>query len=222
MLQASALEVGTYQWNGPQNYTTMEDHAIISEVTQVQAGRYEVQFTNYLGCRIDTFTEVVIHPEPTPDLGPDTSLCLLSPELLYPGDFFSYQWQDGSTTNYLSIEDYGSYWVNVVNEFGCGGTDSILISNGCPAQVYVPNAFSPNEDGTNDMLFAYALQVMQFRMQVFNRWGDLVFKSNDFTQGWDGTFRGKAAEAGIYAYFIEATFLNGQSIRKSGDVMLIR
>ena len=222
LLQASAPEPGSYQWSGPQGYAQEYASSMVAEIGHGQAGRYYLQFTNYLGCSTDTFTDVVLYPDPMPTLGNDTSLCLATPKTLYAGDFFGYEWQDGSIGDHFLVEDYGAYSVLVADEFGCTKSDSIYISDGCLAQVYVPNAFTPNEDGANDELNAYAPQVARFQMQVFDRWGELVFKNSDITQGWDGTFLGKPMGPGVYAYLIEATFLNGQSIKEMGDVVLIR
>ena len=221
-LQATSLEDGTYQWNGPNGFLGEKAIATISDLRHSNEGRYHLHFTNNLGCRLDTFTDVSLFPNPMPFLGADTSHCLKTPYNLYPGDFNKYQWQDGSTKDNFSVEEYGTFGVTVTNEFGCVGSDSVFISDGCLPHLYVPNAFSPNHDGINDKFYAYAFQVVQFQMQVFDRWGELVFKNDDINRGWDGIFRGSPMPTGIYAYLIEATFLNGQSLTESGGVLLIR
>lgn len=222
-LAATAPEPGTYQWSGPLGFSGEYASVTVPNIQLNQAGVYHLHFTNYLGCSVDTFMDIAVNPLPAIDWERDTSLCLATPKILYPGEFASYLWQDGSIGDYLSVKEYGVYWVQVTNEFGCTLEDSTTISDGCPAQVYVPNIFSPNDDNINDLFYAYTIaQVGQFHIKVFDRWGELVFKSDHINHGWDGTFRGRPMPSGVYAYHLETTFINGQSVSASGDVTLIR
>ena len=90
-----------------------------------------------------------------------------------------------------------------------------------PANLYVPNAFTPNGDGTNDTFGAKGDGIIEFNIQIFNRWGELVFESNDITKQWDGIYKGEKAETGVYAYSITATGEKTNQISKSGSVTLI-
>ncbi|GAA4296532.1 gliding motility-associated C-terminal domain-containing protein [Nibribacter koreensis] len=89
-------------------------------------------------------------------------------------------------------------------------------------QFYFPNAFTPNQDGLNDTFKAIGKFASKFELQVLNRWGQVVFESKDFRQGWDGTYQGKPAPAGTYLYRFEAVDVNGQRLSKSGPVTLVR
>jgi gliding motility-associated-like protein len=89
-------------------------------------------------------------------------------------------------------------------------------------QFYFPSAFTPNNDGLNDTFRAIGKFASQFELQILNRWGQVIFVSKDFKQGWDGTYQGKPAPAGTYLYRFEATDVNGQRISKSGPVTLVR
>ena len=91
----------------------------------------------------------------------------------------------------------------------------------CPA--YLPNAFSPNDDGRNDTFRAYlACEPNTYRLSVFDRWGGQVFESKDPARGWDGRIRGKAAPNGLYAFVLEYEFGDGQRVREYGEVSLLR
>ena len=90
-----------------------------------------------------------------------------------------------------------------------------------PANLYVPNAFTPNGDGLNDVFGAKGDGIIEFSIQVFNRWGELVFEANDMNKLWDGTYNGLPAEAGVYVYSITAWGEKTNQISKSGTVTLI-
>lgn len=87
----------------------------------------------------------------------------------------------------------------------------------------VPTGFSPNGDGNNDVLNVYGtLNVTEYHMEVYNRWGQKLYETNDKTKGWDGTFKGQEAPVGVYAYVFKATTTDGKQVQKSGNITLIR
>ncbi|MEW6469817.1 MAG: gliding motility-associated C-terminal domain-containing protein [Bacteroidota bacterium] len=91
-----------------------------------------------------------------------------------------------------------------------------------PANLYVPNAFTPNGDGINDLFGAKGDGIIEYSIQIFNRWGELVFESSDINKQWDGTYKGQIAETGAYAYSITAYGEKTNRISKSGTVTLIQ
>jgi len=103
--------------------------------------------------------------------------------------------------------------VNVV-DFICGGPT-----------IFVPNAFSPNGDGENDVLFAYGqneLFPLELIFRVYNRWGQKVFETTDFTQGWDGYFNGKLSDPAVFDYYIEVSCPGGEEFFEKGNITLVR
>jgi gliding motility-associated-like protein len=88
-------------------------------------------------------------------------------------------------------------------------------------QVFLPDAFTPNEDGLNDQYGAKGLFVRDFRMQIFNRWGDLLFVSNTMDEGWDGTYQGVLSPPDTYVCKIEAFDFRGKRITKNKIFALI-
>jgi len=99
--------------------------------------------------------------------------------------------------------------------------------------IVFPNAFTPdpsgpnggyysNNDYSNHVFFPVAKGVSEFKMQIFNRWGELVFETNDINIGWDGYYKGRLCEQGVYVYQAKATFIDGRIVEKKGDVLLIR
>lgn len=87
--------------------------------------------------------------------------------------------------------------------------------------IYIPNSFTPNGDGMNDTFGVYGEAIKNFKMQVFNRWGQVIFESNNANNRWDGTFEGTQVPEGTYAYRVMATGLTGKSSTKDGTVNLI-
>jgi gliding motility-associated-like protein len=87
----------------------------------------------------------------------------------------------------------------------------------------VPTGFSPNGDGINDMLNVYGtLNVTDYNLQIYSRWGQKLWESSDKTKGWDGTFKGQEAPVGVYAYVFKVTTSDGKQMQKSGNITLIR
>jgi len=88
--------------------------------------------------------------------------------------------------------------------------------------IYTPNIFSPNDDNQNDQFRIRGEQIETIHLLIYNRWGNLVFESDELNKGWDGMQNGKKCEEGVYVYRMEITFKNGESVMKRGDVTLIR
>jgi gliding motility-associated-like protein len=111
----------------------------------------------------------------------------------------------------------------------CRATDFIFIGVRTDRRVFIPNAFSPNADGNNDVLIVFADKAVQMvkSFRIFSRYGSLVYQDMDFlpndaNRGWDGTFRGSEMPAGVYAYFAEIEFLDGRTEVFKGDITLVR
>lgn len=118
----------------------------------------------------------------------------------------------------------GTYSVTVTNACG-SATDEINVdfrAGGC--QLAIPTAFSPNGDGVNDLFKAVAFcPVAKFSMHVYNRWGELVYATDDVTEGWDGVFRRESQPLGVFVYYIEYFNDCSQKMEKVvGNVTLMR
>ncbi|MBK8565364.1 MAG: gliding motility-associated C-terminal domain-containing protein [Saprospiraceae bacterium] len=191
------------------------------------------------GCQLDSTVQLEAAIIPVLDLGADTSLLLgdsllLRPEVAIGAEQYAWQPVEG-----LSCPDCPNPWayifhsmgytLTVTSEDNCTTTDSIFVEVIPRRRVYVPNAFSPNGDGINDLLTVFsggeAIQVKSFN--IFSRWGEHLFELNDFSPnnpgiGWDGTFRGKEMQAAIFAWTAEVVFLDEQVVLLKGDAMLVR
>ena len=136
-------------------------------------------------------------------------------------------WPDGTHLSSFKITNSGTFQVSLNNS--CGNVNSLIEADLFICRnFYVPNAFSPNFDGINDRWgpISETAIVKISQMSIFNRWGDVVFSTKNIEPKeqyyWDGTFNGKSAEIGVYAYFIELELLSGEVVTVKGDVTLVR
>jgi len=89
-------------------------------------------------------------------------------------------------------------------------------------QVFVPNVFTPNGDGRNDVLYVYGNYINSMKLQVFNQWGELIFISTDKNIGWNGAYKNRLQPVGVYAYTLVAVLNDGTTIKKQGSINLVR
>jgi len=183
-------------------------------------------------CPDTSYTDTVyVYALPKIDLGADTVLCLNGTPILLknlkasPAGIDHNLWNTGDTTSSLKIIHPGVYRLTVSNKpLGCSNTETVTITKDC--YIDIPNAFTPNGDGENDYFFPRQLlskKVTRFKMQLFNRWGQLIFETNGTNgRGWDGKFNGQAQPEGIYIYLINVTIDDNREEHYGGNVTLIR
>ncbi|MCB0551654.1 MAG: gliding motility-associated C-terminal domain-containing protein [Phaeodactylibacter sp.] len=214
------------------------DGSTAPELTVTQGGDYAVTVSS--GCDEVSATVTIMEPALTLELGTDREIFLgdslsLRPEIIGTPPF-SYQWRDSLSslsctscpTPTLRPFDDTRYFLSVTDANGCTIVDSVAVQVFKDREVYIPNAFSPNGDGRNDTFFPQSRRPEALAVfRIFSRWGELVFEAtdgytNDNRKGWDGTFKGKTLQPGVYTYVVEVRFLDGFIRRFSGDVQLVR
>ena len=99
-----------------------------------------------------------------------------------------------------------TYIVNTVTGKNCVPADTVNIKLSYNLSLFVPNAFTPNGDGNNDLFRVKAKGVALYRLQVYNRWGQLIFQTNNMAQGWDGRYKGQLQPFGTYVYFVQYAY----------------
>jgi gliding motility-associated-like protein len=189
-------QFSAYLWNDGS-----QEQSIVAQ----EGGTYWVEVVNQLGC---TFRDsVIILPINVPNcyLGMDTILCLGQAFELHTGfngPYTEYEWNDASTEETLVVSDSGFYWVRVSNPCGTKG-DTIHIGYiNCEPTIFVPNAFTPNGDLKNDVFLPKGVNIGNYRMIIYDRWGNEVFESNILESGWDGRYNGELCPNGIYVWVI--------------------
>lgn len=189
-------------------------------------GAYWITVANAQGCETtDTVLVPELWPKPAVDFGPDTSICIGDILVLDAdnGADATYLWQDGSAGTTYLVEEAGTYSVDVTNTYGCHGQDEINVTENCGYVLYMPNAFSPNGDGLNDVFRPTVLgQISNYDIRIFDRWGEMVFESQDYAQGWDGSFKNVPVEVGQYIYTATFTDAKQQVQQIGGTLILLR
>lgn len=176
------------------------------------------------GCNDKDTVHIDYTAKPIVDLGPDFLLCPgLSVDLNAGSPDLTYLWQDGSTSNTYTVTQPGTYWVTeTVN--GCSATDTLHVGpDPCICDVEVPDAFTPNNDGVNDVFKQVDCTFFtDFYMRIYNRWGQVVFETTNPNEGWDGTYKGKDEQMGTYVYYLYYERVTGETGTLQGNFLLIR
>lgn len=161
----------------------------------------------------------------------------INPELNTPFTFHNqsqgathYEWSFGDGAGSQeespvhSFNKSGEFKVclTAINQYGCKATVCKTLRSEVQSLVDLPTGFSPNGDGTNDILFVRGYNVAKMDLRIYNRWGEIVFESNDIKKGWDGIYKGKPQEMESYAYILDVVFLDGSDAHKTGNVTLLR
>lgn len=193
-----------------------------SKITTTGFGDYWLEIEQY-GCKIRDTIKVSPRPLPIVSLGIDTSICRSKPAILTTGNsaFDTYLWSTGETTSTILVNQTGTYYVTV-SKNSCEASDTIHVVPG-DCDVYIPSAFTPNNDNLNETFGVVDNTALQyFSLQIYSKWGQLIFSSNDVTQKWDGTFKGKKMPNGAYVWMLNYTNIRGRKFYEQGTVMLIR
>ena len=154
----------------------------------------------------------------------DTAICSDETLLIATNKAFSnYVWSTGSLLSSITAP-VGYYWVTVKDFDNCLGVDSIKVNlKDCATYFYMPTAFSPNADGTNDVLKPYiAGRIQQFSYSIYNRYGQRIFTTTNTNQAWDGTINGTAQPVQTYIWVISYQAKYEQPQLRKGTVVLIR
>lgn len=214
-------------WSGPDNFTSNFNGLWFGEVTSNMAGIYTITVTDTINCIETKSMELIVYLEPAIDFAPYDTLWVDPGYLLEAGfGADSYIWNTGETTESIIIDTIGSYNVEVASYEGCKSTDTVqILWGGTP--FYMPNAFTPNGDGLNDVFGVVQKNdyVNQFHMSIFNRWGQMIYETSDINKGWDGTYKGSQCILGAYVYRIVYEEFGQQPVESKtveGTVMLIR
>jgi gliding motility-associated-like protein len=219
----------SYRWIYPNGDSTTNDPLFFS-VSSTDGGIYTLLATDRVGCTDQKSIELIVSDNPVAVFHGTDTLEMHSGEVLDAGEgMASYRWNTGDSTNSLVIESEGVYWLEMTSPAGCVGSDSVyvkLVSEEIPEfEMFIPNAFSPNGDGVNDIFISFLNNnsISHFTMEVYDRWGGRVFHSDDVNQGWDGKKNGHDCPGGVYVYKI-VFFVDGTSgnQEKVGTVMVVR
>ncbi len=184
-----------------------------------QPGTYMVNLTEtYKGKSYTDSNLVTIHKLPYLNLG-DTILLYsgFSINLHAGGGYSNYSWSTGSGDSIINVETGGNYVVRVEDQNCCFNSDTVYVRL---FNFYAPSAFTPNGDGKNDVFrLVGPYRNIKLNLYIYNRWGELVFTSDNIDEAWDGSVGGKSCPVGTYVWIANIKFLD-QDIITKGDIVL--
>jgi gliding motility-associated-like protein len=204
------------------------------------AGNYALRLivTNSTGCADTVDRTVVVYPLPVINAGPDKIIPVGSSFTILPtgSAVVDYLWSPATalscTSCYSTIaspKNTTAYTIKVTDANGCINTDNIIIIVVCNNKnVFIPNTFSPNNDGVNDWFYPRGTGLFAIQsMRIFSRWGEMVFQKNnlfpnDELAGWNGKYNGKPLTSDVYTYIIEVVCENSEVVSYKGNITLIQ
>lgn len=193
-----------------------------SKRTFNQTGSYGFTLENRCGVVTDT-ARANFQNYPEVNLGSDTLVCPGEElELQAPNNLnYVYEWNTGNTEYNQIVTGGGNYRVTLSTSAGCATVDEVRVAD-CGPQIFIPNAFSPNGDGLNDVFKIESVRLDKFWIRIFDRWGREVFYSTNPDFEWDGTYRGTPVNEGVYTFRVFYGIGDYQNQERFGTVTVIR
>ncbi len=187
-------------------------------------------------CQEEVYEDsIFIKPRPLSFLPDSVYLCVREgqKDTLMPnaiGDSLTYSWQTSlgtqiSTDANLEVVAPAVYQLEILNLQGCLTKDEIEVIEGCEPRLFIPDAFTPNGDSANDRLSIYYAHIEDFNLLIYNRWGELIFESNDPEIRWDGSVKGEFFSTAIYPYVVSyksVDFPERGVIKNRGSIIVIK
>lgn len=226
----------SYNWS-PATYLSNAAIADPEVVRPSSTMTYSLKVTDATGCTSIQPAKVTITVTPPAKVfaGNDTAIVMNQPFVLQAVDinnsrFTQYQWSpayglsNSAVQNPVALLNENiTYTVTATTPQGCSGMDAINIKVYRGPEIYVPNAFSPNGDGRNELLKAIPVGIKEFKyFNVYNRWGQLIFSTKDASKGWNGEVNHQQQGTGAFVWMAEGVDGKGNVIRRRGTVTLIR
>ena len=240
----SGRNVSCYGFSDGEVYTTAKggtpgyvylwsNGAVTPAIQNLVAGTYAVTVTDSHGCTV-TDSSVITQPDSfavtvgdslTMNFGEQITL----PLIVIPAGTYTYSWSPYNTLTCADCPNPTSlasattiYSVTVTNSIGCSNTLTFTLNVNGDKHLFVPNAFTPGTGNANNVFKIYTIGAQYFHLQIFDRWGEKVYEGNNVEDGWDGQFMGKTGYAGVYTYEMTIVYLDGQNLKRSGTLTLLR
>ncbi len=200
--EAETLEAGnngmTYLWS---------NDAISQNIAVSAKGNYSVVVTNgKCSDQDDIYVNVIDLPTTLLDHQQKTIFCFeeeapirVSANGFTPSSSYSYVWNTGETQSGINADKEGIYTLTLTAK-NCSVKDEIKLIDYCESSLFIPNTFTPNGDNKNEVFKVEGKHVNDFEMYIFNRWGELIFYSNDISHGWDGKYSGQKVQEDVYVW----------------------
>jgi len=223
------IEPYTYQWtNG----------SVTSVAEELCVGSYNLVVTDSAGCvatkslyigYADMYSDISVTASRDSIFDGESVTLRVEPQL----EGVTYQWTPAtnlsnphSPITVATLYETTTFYILISDGNGCDYLDSITIYVEVVVcnkpNIHVPNIFTPNDDGKNDVIFVSGENINRIKFMIFDRWGEKVFETEDVSKGWDGRYRGKMCQNGVYYYLLEVECEANRTYSTSGDITLIR
>ncbi|MDB5227233.1 MAG: domain containing protein [Bacteroidota bacterium] len=223
----------TWHVNGD---TIITNNSSTLEVTPDTTQMVRFSIVNLYDCNVTDSLRIAVHPIPVVDASVDKPVILPGEQVQLnvtqtPG--FNYNWTPAGAVSNPSIYNPTSspaqttiYTVVVSDRSQCTGMDTVsvqVLNYECSlGSVFIPNAFTPNGDGINDIFKVRTNILRSIHLEVYDRWGIKVFQTDNIADGWDGTYKGQQATEDSYGYYFTGECLQGEQLKLKGNVSLLR
>jgi gliding motility-associated-like protein len=195
------------------------------------AGTHEITYTIAGQCGDSDTITIVVYSAPNVSVETTQETCIDAEDafiILHIENGtppYHYQWNTGDTTPILESIPSGTYLVSISDQNFCLHTEQIIISpvfNDCyTPHAWLPNIFSPNQDGINDIFKVRGQGIIQMELMIYNRWGELLFETSNQETGWNGKFNNNLVEPGVYTYYLNIRFNDNTYYQHTGNVTVV-
>ena len=225
----NGIGITDWKWNYGDGNT---GNGINTQHTYSNEGVYTVSLAavSVNGCLSGTLQKNIVIYSTHAFAGNDTIAAAGQPVQLHATGGTNYTWTPATGLNNPNIGDpvailstTQTFTVKAFTPQGCESYDDVTVKIYKGPDIYLPNAFTPNGDGLNDLYRGIPVGIQQFHfLKIFNRYGELVFYSADHRRGWDGLWKGKKQEAGVFVVIASGTDFRGNPVNKKQSFVLIR
>ena len=217
----------TYNWIPAYSLNTSTNAGVVANPTTSTRYSVDISWGGVCGTKGSVYVEVM--PKPKLFAGRDTTYNLNEPIFINAVGTGTITWLSGDGIKCRAcpmsqVYPSGSscYIAEAINEEGCVVRDEVCLEITKDFSAYIPNTFTPDNDGINDVFYVYGENIFNVTMEIFDRWGARVFISKDQATGWDGSYKGAKCKPDVYSYIITYTGLNGKNFNRAGHVSIVK
>jgi len=216
----------TYLWSPSTGLSSSTGNSVVANPTATTT--YTITGADSAGCSGSGSVVIVVNFPSGVSAGPDFSMYFGQSKPINCLAKGTYNWSPSTGLSCADCADpivdpqvSTTYFVTVTDSNGCVSSDTLAVDV-LYNDPFVPTAFSPNGDQTNDLLFVRGDLFKNLEFVIFNRWGEKVFETQTTSNGWDGTYRGKKLDPGVFVYSLKGTTYTDKQIDKKGNITLVR